>query len=88
MTKGTIKPLRDLLLIQLDEVERQTDSGIMLMYGWERTQNTATILAVGDKVTRTKVGDRVIVNPYAILDATHEGGLLQFMREGDVLAYV
>lgn len=87
MTKGTtIKPLRDLLLIKLDEIAKQTKTGLYVEHGWEKTQSTATILAVGNDVKNFKKGDRVMINPYALLDVDSDGETYQFLREGDILA--
>jgi chaperonin GroES len=83
-----IKPLRDLLLIELDEVEEKTQSGILVQQGWEKTKHTATVLGVGNDVTHAKVGDRIIVNPYALLDSEHDEKTYQFMRERDILGRV
>jgi co-chaperonin GroES (HSP10) len=89
MTKGTtIKPLRDLLLVELDKVAEVSKSGIYMAQGWEKTQHTCTVLAVGEKVEGIKVGDRLVVNPYALLDCQVDLEEYQFLRQGDILAYV
>lgn len=80
-----IKPLRDLLLIELDKPEEKTASGIFMQKAWEDAISSCTVLAVGPECTMKK-GDRIHINPYAYIDIT--GSELKLIKEGDVLGYV
>lgn len=79
------KPLRDLLLIKLDEKEEQTN-GIFIAKAWEDPITSATVLAVGKGVKDIKEGERVHINPYAYIDLT--GTTDKLIKEGDVLGHV
>lgn len=85
MKEGTMKPLRDLLLIELDTPEDKTN-GIFMTKAWEDAVTLATVIEVGAKVKDIKKGDRIHINPYAYIDLT--GSEQKLIREGDVLAHV
>lgn len=80
-----MQPLRDLLLIELDEIPETTTSGIFMKKAWETPMNIATVLEVGPD-TKTKKGTRVVINPYATLETTEKR--TKFIREKDVLSHV
>lgn len=90
MNKGAtnmkIKPLRDLLLIQLDEPKKQSESGIFITKAWEDAISSCTVLEVGPAVKTVKKGDHIHINPYAYLDITDSE--LKIIQEGDVLGHV
>lgn len=83
------KPLRDLVLITLEKTaEAQTDSGIFLPKDrWNDTTSIAVVKACGEAATQFSVGDRVLVNPYAVLDIQGDGDF-QLIKERDILADV
>lgn len=85
--KGTTmtKPLRDLLLIELDQPEEQ-NNGIFISKSWQDAITSATVLAVGKEVKDIKKGERIHINPYAYIDLT--GTEHKLIKEGDVLGYV
>ena len=60
-----IHPQRDLVLIQADEADTKTKSGLLLHENWKTIPLTGKILAVGPDVTNIKVGDNVGFNRYA-----------------------
>jgi co-chaperonin GroES (HSP10) len=74
-----MKPLRDLILITLDDKEQQTESGLFITKSWEDAVNTATVDEVGPEVTAVKKGDHVTINPYAVLNG-------RFIKEKDIIA--
>lgn len=80
-----MQPLRDILLVQIEKPDETTKSGLFIQRKWEQAKSEATVLAVGTDVTVAKAGDKVHINPYAIIDAGQEA---QFIREKDVLAHV
>lgn len=64
-----MKPLKNLLLIKLDpKPEMDEKERMYVRENWEKPQNIAEVLAVGPLVTDVKVGDKVMINPYAVLD--------------------
>lgn len=78
-----IKPLRDLLLIRIEEKSEQTASGLFLApEKWEKPRNVAEVLAVGPEV-ELKVGTTVVINPYAVIDTQVKEEKL--IREKDIL---
>ncbi len=88
MIEGTtvIKPLRDLILIQIDEPIKQSKTGIFLAKAWEDAVNTATVQEIGPEVTVCEKGQRILINPYAYIDIT--GTTLKLIKEVDVLGHV
>ena len=85
MKEGTMKPLRDLLLIELDTPEDKTN-GIFMTKAWEDAVSRCTVLEVGPNVQDVKKGDRVHINPYAYIDITDSE--YKLIKEADVLAHV
>lgn len=85
MSKGTIKPLRDLVLIELDQPEKETITGILLNKAWEDAVSSATVLDAGPDASLKK-NDRVHINPYAYIDIT--GSEFKLIKEGDILGHV
>lgn len=81
-----IKPLRNLLLIELDKPEDQNDAGIFMTKSWEDAITSATVLDVGPEVKDLKKGDRVHINPYAYIDLTKSE--YKLIQEGDILGHV
>lgn len=56
--------MRDLVLIQADEVKTQTESGLLIHEEWQTVPPTGVILAVGPQVKEVKVGDKVLFERY------------------------
>lgn len=54
-----MKPLRDLVLIKVDEVKKKTESGILIQENWKSLPLTGEVLATGPLVAVVKKGDRV-----------------------------
>lgn len=88
-----VKPLDDLLLIELVPNESRTASGVIIKEAWETAQNRAVIVDVGSLVTDLKIKETVIINPYALIDVTSSQPSLRsapdkkyLIRRKDVLA--
>lgn len=58
-------PLRDYLIIRVDEAKAKTDSGLLLTYEWKKLPHSGEVLAIGPDVTQVEVGDHVYFNRYA-----------------------
>lgn len=92
----TIKPLLDKILIQSEEAEETTKSGIVLAGSAQEKPQIARVVAVGpggmvdgNEVTMTlKVGDRVIISKYAGTEVKVDGKEYTIVRQSDVLAVV
>jgi co-chaperonin GroES (HSP10) len=74
-----MQPMRDLVLITLDDKETKTESGLFITKSWEDAVNTATVDEVGPDVQMVKKGDHVTINPYAVLNG-------RFIKEKDIIA--
>ena len=92
----TIKPLLDKILIQSEEAEETTKSGIVLAGPAQEKPQIARVVAVGpggmvdgNEVTMTlKVGDRVIISKYAGTEVKFDDEEYTIERQSDVLAVV
>lgn len=82
------RPLRDLLVITLEkEQDEQTETGIFLSKSnWHEHKPIATVVAVGSDVQGFIEGQRVLINPYAVIDMP--GVEEKIIKESDILAHV
>lgn len=92
MNKINIKPLADRVLVQADEAETTTASGLIIPDSAKEKQQKGTVLAVGngtkDQPMTVKVGDAVLYGKYAGTELTLEGTEYLIMRESDIFAIV
>ena len=92
----TIKPLLDRVVLQVEEAEQTTKSGIVLSTAAQEKPQFAKIVAVGPggvvdgkEVTMyVKVGDKVIASKYAGTEVKLDGEDYTIVRQGDILAVV
>ncbi len=92
----TIKPLLDRVLIQMEEAEETTKSGIVLAGSAKEKPQIANVIAVGPggmvdgkEVTMyVKVGDKVISSKYAGTEVKLDGKEYTIVRQSDILAVV
>ena len=92
----TIKPLFDRVLIQTEEAEETTKSGIVLAAKSQEKPQIARVIAVGpggevdDKEVKMylKEGDRVICAKYSGTEVKVDGEEYTIVRQSDVLAVV
>jgi co-chaperonin GroES (HSP10) len=84
--KGTkMQPTKDKVLIRLDEINNVSKSGIIVTKAWEDARNTGIIEAVGKDVDEVEIMDRVIINPYAVIETADKD--VVYVRESDILSY-
>lgn len=93
-----VRPLGDKILIQRDEAQTKTDSGLYLPESAKDTPRTGVVKAVGqgrlnkDEGTYTpftvKKGDRVLFTSYAGTDVKIDGQDYLLMTEDSILALV
>ena len=96
-TKVNIKPLEDRILVQANEAETTTASGIVIPDTAKEKPQEGTVLAVGpgrvdDKGTRVpvdvKAGDTVIYSKYGGTEVKYAGEEYLLLSARDVLAVV
>ena len=92
----TIKPLTDRVLIQMEEAEETTKSGLLLAGSAKEKPQVAKVIAVGpggvvdgkDVVMTVKVGDKVITSKYSGTEIKLDGEEYTIVRQSDILAVV
>lgn len=97
-TKLNIRPLGDKVIVQRDEADSITDSGIHLPEQAKDTPKTGVILAVGDGAINTDTGDRipltvtkgdrVVFSSYAGSEVKLNDQELLIMTESEILAII
>ena len=96
-TKVNIKPLEDRVVVQANEAETTTASGLVIPDTAKEKPQEGTVVAVGpgridDNGNRVpldvNVGDVVIYSKYGGTEITVDGEDLLVLRESDVLAKV
>jgi chaperonin GroES len=92
MTKLSIKPLADRVLIEPAAAETKTSSGIIIPDTAKEKPQKGTVVAVGagtkDNPITVSVGDSVLYGKYAGTELQHEGKDYLIMKENDILAIV
>lgn len=89
-----VNPLRDNVLVKLDDTDSTTSGGIVLTN--TQKSNRATVMAVGGgltlpsgnlRFTVVSTGDAVLLNPYAkTTEVEVDGDKLHVIKEDDILA--
>ncbi|MEK9957816.1 MAG: co-chaperone GroES [Flavobacteriaceae bacterium] len=92
MSKLTIKPLADRVLVVPAAAETKTSSGIIIPDTAKEKPQKGTVAAVGpgtkDNPITVKVGDQVLYGKYAGTELQHDGVDYLMMKESDLLAIV
>jgi chaperonin GroES len=92
MSKVSIKPLADRVLIEPAVAETTTASGIIIPDSAKEKPQKGTVVAVGtgtkDEPLTVKVGDQVLYGKYAGTELAVEGTDYLIMRESDIFAIV
>ena len=90
MTKLSIKPLSDRVVIQALEAETKTASGLYIPDSAKEKPQQGIIVAVGkgtkDEPMTVKVGDTVLYGKYAGTELKLDGKDYLIMRESDIFA--
>lgn len=84
----TIKPLADYVVVQQEEAETKTASGIYLPTQVQEKPKVAKVLAVGKEVKEVKVGDRVVYGGYSNTEIKHDGKDYILIKEENIYAKV
>ncbi|MDD4576010.1 MAG: co-chaperone GroES [Bacteroidales bacterium] len=92
MTKLSIKPLADRIVLEPAPVEQKTSGGIIIPDTAKEKPQKGTVLAVGpgkkDEPVTLKVGDVVLYGKYAGTEINVDGKDLLIMRESDIYAVI
>lgn len=83
-----IKPLADYVVVQQEEAEAKTASGLYLPTQAQEKPKIAKVLAVGKDVKEVKVGDRVIYGGYSNTEVRQDGKDYILIKEENVYATV
>ena len=87
-----IKPLADRVLVEPQQAETKTASGIIIPDNAKEKPQKGVVVAVGPGTTENpvtvKVGDNVLYGKYAGTELQHDGSDYLIMRESDILAIV
>ena len=92
MSKVTMKPLGDRVLVEPAPAESKTSTGIIIPDTAKEKSQKGTVVAVGpgkkDEPITVKVGDHVLFGKYGGTEVTIEGKEYLIMRESDIYAVV
>ncbi len=92
MTKLSIRPLADRVVIEPALAEQKTASGIIIPDTAKEKPQRGTVVAVGpgtkDNPITVKVGETVIYGKYAGTEFHLDGKDYMIMRENDIIAVI
>ena len=92
MSKISIKPLADRVLVEPAAAETKTSSGIIIPDTAKEKPQKGIVVAVGkgtkDNPITVAVGNSVLYGKYAGTELKHEGKDYLIMKESDILAIV
>ncbi len=92
MTKVSIKPLADRVVIEPAAAEQKTASGIIIPDTAKEKPQKGTVVAIGpgtpDNPITVKEGDLVLYGKYAGTEITLDGKDYLILRESDIIAIV
>lgn len=92
MSKVSLKPLADRVLVEVAPAEEKTASGLIIPDTAKEKPQKGKVIAVGngkkDEPMTVKVGDTVLYGKYSGTEVTIEGKEYLIMRESDIFAVV
>ncbi|HQH40293.1 MAG: co-chaperone GroES [Bacteroidales bacterium] len=87
-----IKPLADRVLVEPQEAEQKTASGIIIPDTAKEKPQRGIVVAVGpgtkDEKMEVKAGDIVLYGKYAGTEISYNGKDYLIMRQSDILAII
>ncbi|PKL89006.1 MAG: co-chaperone GroES [Ignavibacteriae bacterium HGW-Ignavibacteriae-2] len=86
-----IKPMDDRLLVQVDEEEMKTTSGIIIPDSAKEKPRMGTVVAVGtdeDLQEKIKQGNKVLFAKYGGEDISFDGQEYKIIQRSDILAVI
>ena len=92
MSKVSIKPLADRVLVEPAAAETKTSSGIIIPDSAKDKPQNGTVVAIGygtkENPITVAVGDSVLYGKYSGTELQHGGKDYLIMKESDILAIV
>ena len=92
MTKISIKPLADRVIVEPALAEEKTAGGIIIPDTAKEKPQRGTVVAIGpgkkDEPLTVKVDDQVLYAKYAGTEIVHDGKSYLIMRESDIVAII
>ncbi len=89
MSKINFQPLNKLVLVEPKEVVNKTAGGIIIPDNAEKQKpTTATVLAVGEKVSTVKVGDNVVFTAYSGNEIELDGNKYTVLEQKEILGVI
>lgn len=92
MSKVSLKPLADRVLVEPAQAEEKTASGIIIPDTAKEKPQKGSVVAVGagkkDEPLTVKVGDTILYGKYAGTEITIDGKEYLIMRESDIFAII
>ncbi|NLI24937.1 MAG: co-chaperone GroES [Bacteroidales bacterium] len=92
MSEVKIKPLADRVLVEPQEAEQKTASGIIIPDTAKEKPQRGIVVAVGpgtkDEKMEVKAGDVVLYGKYAGTEISYNGKDYLIMRQSDILAII
>ena len=92
MSKVSLKPLADRVLVEPAQAEEMTNSGIIIPDTAKEKPQKGSVVAVGagkkDEPLTVKVGDTILYGKYAGTEITIDGKEYLIMRESDIFAII
>ena len=86
--KVNIKPLADYVVVQQEQAETKTASGLYLPTQAQEKPKVAKVIAVGKEVKEVKVGDRVVYGGYSNVEVKQDGKDYIVIKEENIYATV
>ena len=87
-----VKPLADRVLVQAQEAETKTASGLYIPDSAKEKPQQGVIIAVGsgkkDEPMELKAGDKVMYGKYSGTEVSYDGKDYLIMRQSDVIAVI
>lgn len=92
MSKVSIKPLADRVIVEVSPAEEKTASGLIIPDTAKEKPQKGKIIAVGngkkDEPMTVKVGDTVLYGKYSGTEINVDGRDYLIMRESDIFAVI
>lgn len=85
----TLKPINaDLVIAEVEAPETTTEFGLVLPDAAIQRPQYATVIAVSDDQTKTKVGDQILIRKHSGTEVTHEGETYLILHIHDIFAVI
>ncbi|MBP6005577.1 co-chaperone GroES [Candidatus Saccharibacteria bacterium] len=88
MSKVSLKPLADRVVLEKIEVTTKSPAGIILPENAQEKTEQGKVLAIGTGVKEVKVGQIVLYSQYGPTSYKIDGQEILLLKEEDVLAVV